>query len=92
MSPVPDLTDTCYEFAPANLSGRYGVSVRAVDWRSRGVNTPPTAVFRRIAARPLPHTRTGWWRWLDDDRRLIRLKIFVLGAIVLTAALLEVPR
>ncbi|MBI2122629.1 MAG: hypothetical protein HYT96_00540 [Armatimonadetes bacterium] len=68
------------------------MSVRAVDWGSRGVNNSQTAVFRRVAFRPLPHTRAGWWRWLDDDRRLIRLKIFILGAIVLTAALLEVPR
>ncbi len=67
------------------------MSVHAVDRRVRGVNTPQTAALRRATARPLPHTRAGWWRWINDDRRLIRLKMFMLGAIVLTAALLEIP-
>lgn len=66
------------------------MSVRTIDWRPRGVNTSQIAVLRRATARPLPRTRTGWWRWIDDDRRLIRLKMMMLGAIVLMAALLEV--
>ena len=70
------------------------MSVRAgvIDRHPRRVNTPQTAALRRATARPLPHTRAGWWRWINDDRRLIRLKMMLLGAIVLTAALLEVPR
>lgn len=66
------------------------MSVHAVDRRVRGVNTPLTAALRRGTGRPLPHTRTGWWRWINDDRRLIRLKMMMLGAIVLMVALLEV--
>ena len=53
-----------------------------------------TLVARRTPIAPpaphrLPDDRRSFWSRLDDDRRLIRLKVLLLASLLLLAALLE---
>ncbi len=49
---------------------------------------------RRHRLRPLPVPRAplGLWARLWSDRQAVRLKMILLGACLLAAAFLEVPR
>ncbi len=66
MSPVPDLTDPCYGFAPTNLSGRYGVN----DAPRIGITTPDSSTksAQRYAAAVEAAGGTPAWITPDDLR------------------------
>ncbi len=59
-----------------------------------GADTSRIVSGRRHRLRPLPAPRSSFGRWARfwSDRQAVRLKMILIGACLLAAALLEVPR
>lgn len=61
-----------------------------ISWIASG--RPRTGRCHRLRPLPAPRAPLGLWARFWSDRQAVRLKMILLGACLLAAALLEVPR
>ncbi len=61
-----------------------------ISWIASG--RPRTDRRHRLRLLPAPRAPFGLWARFWSDRQAVRLKMILLGACLLAAALLEVPR
>lgn len=65
-------------------------SILSVPAVAPGAERPPVRSVPR-ARRQFPAARRAAWERFNDDRRLIRLKLVLLGLLFIAAMALEVP-